>query len=125
MSTTTTSRSPFDADALRRAFENHDAAGLLALYADDATVELADARNTPSRPLRLEGREAIRAHLEDVLGRELTHVVDIVAVGDDAVGYSLRCAYPDGTRVLCAATARLRDGRIVREVGVQAWDTQD
>jgi ketosteroid isomerase-like protein len=120
MSTTTTST--FDAGALRRAFENHDAAGLLALYADDATVEVADAQNTPSRPLRLEGREAIRAHLEDVLAREMTHAVDVVAVGEDAVGYSLRCAYPDGTRVLCAATAQLRDGRIIREIGVQAWD---
>jgi ketosteroid isomerase-like protein len=120
MSTTTTST--FDAGALRRAFENHDAAGLAALYADDATVELADAQNTPSRPLRLEGREAIRAHLEDVLAREMTHAVDVVAVGEDAVGYSLRCAYPDGTRVLCAATAQLRDGRIIREIGVQAWD---
>jgi ketosteroid isomerase-like protein len=120
MSTTTTST--FDAGALRRAFENHDAAGLLALYADDATVEVADPQNTPSRPLRLEGREAIRAHLEDVLAREMTHAVDVVAVGEDAVGYSLRCAYPDGTRVLCAATAQLRDGRIIREVGVQAWD---
>jgi ketosteroid isomerase-like protein len=122
MSTTTTST--FDAGALRRAFENHDAAGLLALYADDATVEVADAQNTPSRPLRLEGREAIRAHLEDVLAREMTHAVDVVAVGEDAVGYSLRCAYPDGTRVLCAATAQLRDGRIIREVGVQAWDAE-
>jgi ketosteroid isomerase-like protein len=120
MSTTTTST--FDAGALRRAFENHDAAGLAALYADDATVELADAQNTPSRPLRLEGREAIRTHLEDVLAREMTHAVDVVAVGEDAVGYSLRCAYPDGTRVLCAATAQLRDGRIIREIGVQAWD---
>jgi ketosteroid isomerase-like protein len=121
MSTTTTT-STFDAGALRRAFENHDAAGLAALYAHDATVELADAQNTPSRPLRLEGREAIRAHLEDVLAREMTHAVDVVAVGEDAVGYSLRCAYPDGTRVLCAATAQLRDGRIIREIGVQAWD---
>jgi ketosteroid isomerase-like protein len=120
MSTITTST--FDAGALRRAFENHDAAGLVALYAADATIEIADAQNTPSRPLRLEGREAIRAHLEDVLAREMTHTVDIVAVGDDAVGYSLRCAYPDGTRVLCAASAQLRDGRIIREVGVQAWD---
>jgi ketosteroid isomerase-like protein len=119
---TTTPTSSFDAGVLRRAFENHDPAGLLALYADDATIELADARNTPSRPLRLEGREAIRAHLEDVLARDMTHAVDVVAVGEDAVGYSLRCAYPDGTRVLCAATAQLRDGRIVREVGVQVWD---
>ena len=43
-------------------------------------------------------------------------------VGPDAIAYTLRCRYPDGTRVLCSATARLRDGVIVEEVGVQAWD---
>jgi hypothetical protein len=52
----------------------------------------------------------------------MTHEVDIVAAGADAVGYSVRCAYPDGTRVTCVATSQLRDGRIAREVAVQAWD---
>ena len=42
----------------------------------------------------------------------MTHSVEAVVVGDDALGYSIRCAYPDGTRVLCVATATLRDGRI-------------
>ncbi len=36
--------------------------------------------------------------------------------------YTLRCTYADGTKVVCAATAIVRDGLIVREVGVQAWD---
>ncbi|MEA2246225.1 MAG: hypothetical protein QOH46_754 [Solirubrobacteraceae bacterium] len=121
MSTTTTT-STFDAAALRRAFESKDPEQLLGLYADDATVEVVDQRNTPSSPQRHDGREAIRAHIEDLLAREMTHKVETVAVGADAVGYSVRCAYPDGTRVVCAATAQLRDGKIVRELGVQAWD---
>lgn len=115
----------FDAAVLRRAYHDRDADALVELFADDATIEVADSQNTPSRPLRLQGREAIRAHLEEIFARDMTHEVDVVAVGDDAIGYTVRCAYPDGTRVLCAATARLRDGRIVSEVGVQAWDTGD
>lgn len=121
-STTTTSSTTFDTGALRRAFRDQDPAPLLDLYAADATIELVDARNQPSNPRRLEGREAIRAHLEDVFGRDMTHTVDIVAAGDAAAAYSLRCEYSDGTRVVCAAVAELRDGKIVREVGVQAWD---
>ena len=35
---------------------------------------------------------------------------------------ALLSLYADGTKVVCSATAELRDGRIVREVGVQAWD---
>jgi hypothetical protein len=58
-----------------------------------------------------------------VYARDMSHEVDLVAAGPDAIGYAVRCAYPDGTRVLCSAVAQLRDGRIVREVGVQAWDS--
>ena len=122
MSTTTSTHTKFDVAALRRGFADHDAGALASLYAQDAVVEIADAQNPPSRPGRIEGRDAIRAHLEDILARDMTHEVDIIAVGEDSVGYSLRCAYPDGKRVLCATTLQLRDGRVVREVGVQAWD---
>jgi SnoaL-like domain len=86
-------------------------------------VEIADAENTPSRARSIAGRDALRAHVDDLLGRDMTHEVDIVAAGPDAIGYSVHCAYPDGTRVLCVATAQLRDGRIAREVAVQAWDS--
>jgi ketosteroid isomerase-like protein len=120
MSTITTST--FDAAAFRRAYDSKDLEQLLALYADDATVEIVDQRNTPSAPMRLEGREALRAHLQDVLSRDMTHELDTVAAGGDALGYSIRCRYPDGTRVVCAATAQVRDGKIARELGVQAWD---
>jgi ketosteroid isomerase-like protein len=119
---TTIPTSTFDADALRRAYSGRDAESLLAHYADDATVEIVDAQNMPSKPLRLDGKDAIRAHISDVLSRDMTHEVDIVAVGGDAAGYVLRCAYPDGTRVVCSSASQLRDGKIAREVVVQAWD---
>ena len=45
-----------------------------------------------------------------------------VAVGSDAIGYTINCQYADGTKVLCAGVAELRDGKIARETGVQAWD---
>lgn len=119
---TTIPTSTFDASALRSAYSARDAEALLARYADDATVEIVDAQNTPSKPLQLDGKPAIRSHFEDILARDMTHDVDIVAEGGDAIGYVLRCAYPDGTRVLCSAAAQLRDGKVVREVVVQAWD---
>jgi ketosteroid isomerase-like protein len=112
-----------DGAALRRGFADHDAATLTALYADDATIEVADARTTPSSPLKIEGREAIHAYHEDILSRDMTHEVDTVAIGEDSAGFSVRCAYPDGVRVVCVATARLVDGLIVRQLVAQAWDS--
>jgi hypothetical protein len=111
-----------DGAALRRAFADRDAATLTSLYADDATIEVADAKTTPSRPLKVEGRDAIRAYLDDVFGRDMTHQVDTVAITDDSAGFSVRCAYPDGTRVVCVATAELSGGVIVRQLTAQAWD---
>jgi ketosteroid isomerase-like protein len=119
---TTIPASTIDVDALRRAYANRSVDGLLALYAQDASVEIVDAVHPPSHPHRLSGREALRAHFEDVFARDMSHVADIVVATPDALGLSLRCTYADGTKVVCAVTAVLRDGLIVREVGVQAWD---
>src|SRR5215211_7630940 len=107
MSTTSTT-TRFDAEALRRGLAARDASAVLALYTDDAVIELVDARNTPSAPARIEGREAIRAHLEDVFGRDLTHELDLVAVDGDTLGYATRCRYADGTNVRCSSMAELR-----------------
>jgi ketosteroid isomerase-like protein len=121
MSTTITPT--FDVAALRAAIEGRDAAALADLYTDDCVVEISDQTSTPSNPTRIEGKAALRAVFDDVYARDMTHKVGAVALGADAVGYTIRCAYPDGTQVQCAGVAELRDGRIARETGVQAWDS--
>ena len=114
-----------DGAALRRAFSDRDGGALTALYAVDATIEVADAQNPPSAPLKVQGRDEIRAYFEDIFARDMTHEVDRVAVAGDSAGFSVRCVYPDGLRVLCVATAELSDGLIVRQLSAQAWDSGD
>jgi ketosteroid isomerase-like protein len=112
-----------DFDALRRAVEERDAAAQAANYADDAVLETVDHENPPSRPRTYRGREAISAYLAEVTARDMTHRV-IGAVGDDKhAAYQVACEYPDGTRVLCSTFIELRDGRIVRERWLAAWDS--
>ena len=118
MATTTA----FDPAALKRAVEERDAAGQLGLFADDATLEMIDKENPPSKPLTLSGREAIREMLEDVTGRDMTHAVGAVAVDGDRASYTVDCLYPDGTKVLCMATLELREGQIAHQRMIQAWD---
>jgi ketosteroid isomerase-like protein len=122
MTTTTHTHTTFDVSALRAGIEQRDAGALTGLYAADASIEIADADHGPSRPLRIVGAEAIAAHLADVYGRAMEHRVELVAATGDTLGYTVRCAYPDGTLVRCVAMAELRDGRIVRELVAQAWD---
>jgi ketosteroid isomerase-like protein len=119
MSTTT---QQFDLDALRRAIESRDAAGQVALYADDAEVVTIDHEHPPSDPARAQGIDAIRAMIEDVCARDMTHELTHTVSGPGGAAFTLQCRYPDGTRVFCATLLETRGGKIVRQEGAQAWD---
>lgn len=100
-----------------------DAHGLAAHYAAEAVVTVIDQSNPPSRPKVMRGKADITAYLEDLCGRDVTHEVGDLVSGERRIAYTVRCRYPDDTRVFCAATARTDDGgRIVDETIVQAWD---
>lgn len=118
---TTTAPPRFDTGALRAAIEGRDADAQIALHTPDAEVVLVDSGHGPSRPLVLTG-DALAAQLRDVCARDMSHRVSATALDGDTLAYEVECTYPDGTRVLCQAIATLRDGRIARSRGVQAWD---
>jgi ketosteroid isomerase-like protein len=119
---TTTSHTAFDFARLRRAIEERDASSQLALYTDDAEVRLVDRDHPPRAPRVLHGRDAIRQWIEDVCARDMTHRVENEVLGDGRAAFTEACRYPDGTNVLCSAVLELREGRIARQLGVQAWD---
>lgn len=125
MTGTASGATEFDLQALRRGMENRDAGAILGLYADDAEISIVDQRHTPSHPQTLRGRDQISAMLSDVMGREMTHHIDHVTVGDGTVTFIERCTYPDGTRVLASSVLDIDQGRIVRQEEVQAWDTAE
>ncbi|MBD0674957.1 nuclear transport factor 2 family protein [Streptomyces sp. CBMA156] len=112
----------FDTRALREGIERRDAETLLALYAEDAELRMVDRRTQPSHPLVMHGREEIGAMLDDIYGREMTHKLEQVVVQGDHAAFLESCRYPDGVRVLMSSMAGLRDGRIVDQTSLQAWD---
>jgi hypothetical protein len=112
----------FDLKAFKRAIEERDASTQIAMYTEDAEVTLVDRVSSPSAPRVLRGTEEIRGWLEDVCGRDMTHRVTNTVQDGDGVAFTEACRYPDGTAVLCAALLEVKDGRVSRQVGVQAWD---
>ena len=112
----------FDTQQLVRALEQSQADLLASLYADDARMTIVDRDRPPSAPLVIQGRDNIIEFWRDVCGREMTHKVDHMIGGDERVAFIEECLYPDGCRVLSAMTLKLRDGRIVDHLTVQAWD---
>jgi hypothetical protein len=111
-----------DFEAMRRAIEQLDADLLTSLYADDAEMLIVNRNTTPSSPHVLRGKEEITEHLRDVCGRAMTHRVENEVVGEERVAFNEACEYPDGVRVLAATTLDVRDGKVVRQVNIEAWD---
>lgn len=111
-----------DVIALKDAIEGLDATALLNFYADDAVLISMNHDSPPRTPSSLVGKAQIAAHLTHVCGDGVSAHVDRLVAGGDGAAYLLTVAYPDGTRTVCATLLDLRDGKITREVGVQAWD---
>jgi len=119
MSTTTTE---FDLFRFTRAIEERDAATQLQMYAQHATVTLADRVNQPGRPRVLHNLGEIATWVEDVCARDMKHAVGHSVADEGGAAFTEDCGYPDGKQVLCATVLEIEDGLIVRQVGVQAWD---
>lgn len=111
-----------DFEAMRRAIEGSDYDALVSFYADDAELRMVNKDSTPSSPTVLRGKDEISELLRDVCGRAMTHHVEDEIVGENRVSFHEACEYPDGVRVLGATTMELRNGKIVRQTNVEAWD---
>lgn len=111
-----------DFEAMRRAIEESDYEALVSFYSDDAELRLVNKDSTPSSPTLLRGKQEISEMLRDVCGRAMTHHVEDEVVGENRVSYNEACEYPDGVKVLGSTTMDLRDGMIVRQTNIEAWD---
>lgn len=108
--------------ALKRAIESRDAPMLSSFYADDAVVRVIDRNNPPSKPRVVRGRPAIATFFDDICSRAMTHEVTTSVADGNRLAFTQACAYPDGTKVFCAAMVELKGGKIAQQTVVQAWD---
>ena len=52
----------------------------------------------------------------------MTHNVEAAIAEGDRLAFTEKCAYPDGTKVVCTALIDLKDGKIAKQTTVQVWD---
>jgi ketosteroid isomerase-like protein len=109
--------------ALTTAIEARDTAGILAWYADDATMTILDRDHPPAAPSVHTGAAAIGEFFSDVCGRNVEHEVRDLVATDAGLAFTQHCRYPDGERVVCATIATLHDGKIKTQTAVQVWDS--
>ena len=72
--------------------------------------------------MMLPGKEAVAEYYRDILARDMTHRIEREVVGEDQAALNWGCEYSDDMKVLAATTLELLDGKIVRQVNVEAWD---
>jgi ketosteroid isomerase-like protein len=111
---------PFDVEAL---IADSSLDKLVSLLDEDIVWVEVDRRSQPHAPAVYRGREAVIEMLEGAHSRGITsQVVDGLGTGDRAA-IAVLCSYPnDAGQVRCNALLHLKDGKIVRWDGVQAWD---
>jgi ketosteroid isomerase-like protein len=112
----------FDLARFCQAVEERDVETQAAMYAPDATVTIADRITQPGSPRMLRGGGEIRAWIADVCGRDMSHAVKHAVQDQGGAAFAEACRYADGTNVTCAAVMALKDGVIVDQTVVQAWD---
>jgi hypothetical protein len=112
----------FDLDRFTQAAEVRDAATQLSMYGADAVVTINNKISQPGAPRVLRGREEIRAWLDDMYARDMTHKVQHRVQDETGAAYTQACRYPDGTNVLCATVIELDGGVISGQTVLETWD---
>lgn len=122
--TDTTSRSTatFDLDGLRDALHAWDVDALMTYYADDVEFRQIDHASPPGAPQVVRGRAAVEQMFRRVAASGIeTRIVDVIE-GEGRLALAVACRTPSGGRVYDHTFIDLRDGLVVRQAAVAAWD---
>jgi hypothetical protein len=104
----------FDLSGLSKAIQSGDCQYQLALFADNAEVQIVDGAE-PGAPLGvLRGKPAIEKWLGTVSSRAGQFRVKDAVASPGRVRYTEECHYRDGSELFFECTAEVRRGRISR-----------
>jgi ketosteroid isomerase-like protein len=112
----------FDFAGQKRAYEEKDVSALVAFFADD--VEWIEYKNSapPRLPHRMTDKETIRKFVQGVADADVKLQVSDEVIGDGRIAFCITCILADDRRGIEHVIIHLRDGKIVRQVDVEAWD---
>jgi ketosteroid isomerase-like protein len=114
--------SEFDFAAFKNAFERKDFDRWVPFYADDAEWIEYRHISPPRAPNRMIGRQQIADFLARVCSTDFAITIADEVIAADRVAFSVDCTFPDEKRVFEHVIAQIEDGKITRQVDVEAWD---
>ena len=105
----------FDLDGLSRAIQSGNVGYQLALYANDAEVQIIDSNDPACCPQVLHGKDAIGSWINDLLAQGVTPTVMHPVLACDHVALVEEVHMPDGRNLLFHCTAEVHGGQITKE----------
>lgn len=108
-------------EELRAAINEGRFDALEACYAEDAVILHYSERNRPGSAQPMSPKELVETYGNKPPAGRTDEVIDGIA-GDDRLAYAVKCTYGTGELVMFTAVCEVQDGRITRQIGVEAWD---
>jgi len=117
-----TTTSGFDYEAFKRAFESQDIDAWLTFF--DKNAEWIEYRHNapPASPNRMCGKTEIGAFLGRVKGSNVRLELSDEVLGPTRAAFCVTCTLASGRRIIENVIVHLKDGKILRQVDVEAWD---
>ena len=112
----------FDLDRFLDAFRAKDLRRWADWYADDAEWVEYRHQNPPRDPHVMRGQKEIGAFLAMICVAELEITVDHVVPGETSAAFMVTVTMPDGRRIIENVIIEIADGRVCRQIDVEAWD---
>ena len=110
----------FDFASFKKAFEGKDLDRWLLFYAQEAQWIEYRHISPPRAPNQMIGKQQIAEFLTGVCSADFDITIADEVITADRVAFSVDCAFPDGKHVFEHVIARIEDGKIVRQVDVEA-----
>jgi hypothetical protein len=119
---TETRATSFDFAAFKQAFETQDVEGWLAFYDDQAEWVEYRHKNPPRAPNRMTAKDASGAFLHRVKGSNVQLSLSDEVIGPTRAAFCVTCTLPNGDRIIENVIVHHKQGKIARQVDVEAWD---
>lgn len=114
--------SSFDFAGFKRAVVEQDAPAWAAYFAPDAQWIEYKHTHPPRSPRVMNGRREIEEFLARVKASGVSLEIGDEVLGPDRAAFRIWCGLADGRRIIEHVIIHHANGRITRQVDVEAWD---
>lgn len=112
----------FDFAAFKRAFVTQDVASWAGFFENNAEWIEYKHSHPPHSPRRMVGKAQIEAFLSQVKASNIALMIEDEIVGPTRAAFRVWCTLPNGKRIIEHVILHFADGKISRQVDVEAWD---